>query len=612
MARKNENEFVDDDALMKRIEKQLDDIEVAEILHDMTGGSLEDKGFLGHKPVEIKRSAQNTGTEKEHLLFAQGVDFLRLTDSECFDSLTRQSLIHLKPVGKGQLIATRNSDERSPFGPGKNALKEVRDGVDRFYSAISGFPVIHKNALHVFPSDADCSVRVTLSADKSKAFIDCVPGFGNGKLLRENVVMEELLKSGVTYGLDRNKIAGAVNDANSKMEKQTDILVTQGIPAVRGQDGGIQFAFDSEQKEYDFRILPDGKIDYRNSTNILMAKKDMLLARITDPLPGKPGVNVLGETIPADPGKPASLTAGGGVRRSPDGKEFYAEINGSIMLNGSVLEVVDTYVVNGDVDYSTGNIQFNGTVVINGSVPDGDIVVMKLVESARIEAGRDVIIKGGIQGKGRGLVYAGRDLRAGYAQNARLEAQGNIYLENFAINSYLCTTKQLFMRNKKGAVIGGEVFALRGLDVKVLGSETGVKTLIDAGNDYLVMRRLSELDTAIAFIRNNLRKIEESLRPVFTKLKAGEPLPASIKPLVAKAIEKRKDLELQVSVMSAKRLDLLGQLQEPGSCFIKVSQTCHADVVIKIRELRKSVTSDRENVRFYEDKKNNEIAVAAY
>ena len=89
------------------------------------------------------------------------------------------------------------------------------------------------------------------------------------------------------------------------------------------------------------------------------------------------------------------------------------------MLNGTIIEVVNTYVVNGDVDYSTGNIQFNGNVVINGTVPDGfevkaegDIVVMKIAESARLEAGRDIIIKGGVQGKGKGLVSAGRDIRS--------------------------------------------------------------------------------------------------------------------------------------------------------------------------------------------------------
>jgi len=157
------------------------------------------------------------------------------------------------------------------------------------------------------------------------------------------------------------------------------------------------------------------------------------------------------------------LTAGNGVRKTENGKEFFAEVNGSIMLNRTIIEVVNTYVVNGDVDYSTGNIQFNGNVVINGTVPDGfevkadgDIVVMKIVESARLEAGRDIIIKGGVQGKGKGLVSAGRDVRVGYAQNARMEAEGNIYIDNFAINSYLFTSKCLIMKNKKGAVIGGK------------------------------------------------------------------------------------------------------------------------------------------------------------
>jgi uncharacterized protein len=619
MARKSENEFDGDDALMKRIERQLDDIETAEIVHDMSSGSLEDKGFLGNKPIKIKRSTRNTGTEKEHLFIAEGVEFTRLPDSENFESLSLQSFIQLKPVKKGQLIATRNDDERTAFGPGRNVSKDVRDSVEYYYSATNGYPVIHKNALHVFSSDVDCSIRITIAGDKMRAFLTCSPGFGNGKQLCEAAIRAELQKSAVTYGIDDKAILDAVHDAATRMEIRENILVAQGLPAVQGRDGKVEFTFDTQRKDYDFRILPDGKIDYKNSTNILMAQKDMLLARIIDPLAGKAGVSVSGESIPAELGRPASCTAGKGVRKSPDGKEFYAETNGSIMLNGTVLEVVDTYIVNGDVDFSTGNIQFNGNVVINGTVPDGfeikadgDIIVMKIVESARIEAGRDVIVKGGVQGKGKGLVYAGRDLRTGYAQNARLEAEGNIFVDNFAINSYLCTNKQLIMRDKKGAVIGGEVFALRGIDVKMLGSETGVRTLIDAGNDYLAMRRLSELDGAINFIRNNIRKIEESLRPLFKKIQSGEALPASMKPLVAKAVEKRKSLELQVNIMLAKREDLRGQSQEPGAFFVKVSQACYPDVVVKIKELRKHITSIRENVKFYEDKKANEIAVTAY
>ena len=449
--------------------------------------------------------------------------------------------------------------------------------------------------------------------------MDCAPGYGLGKPLDEIGVKAHLKEAGVTFGVDEKNIAEAVSRANSLMQKQENVRIAQGQPQVPGQDGKVEFTFSIEQQVYDFRILPDGKIDYKSSSNILMAQKNMLLARIIEPKEGVPGINVLGERGKADAGKPASCTAGTGVRKSDDGREFYAEINGSIVLNGTILEVVNTYVVNGDVDYSTGNIQFNGNVVINGTVPDGfeikadgDIIVFKIVESARLEAGRDIIVKGGVQGKGKGLISAGRDLRVEYAQNARLEAQGNIYIENFAINSYIFTTKCLIMQNKKGAVIGGEVFAQRGVDIKMLGSETGVKTTVDAGNDYLVLRRLSEIDQSIDFCKKNARKIEESLRPLFNKIKSGESLPEFMKPMVAKAVEKKKSLERQQEVMIAKRSDLYKQSQENDACFVKVSQVCYPDVTIKIKDLKKGITAVRGNVRFYEDKKTGEIAVAAY
>jgi uncharacterized protein len=619
MAKEKGNEFQDPDKLLQRLEQQLDDIESAEIMNDMTQESLDAKGFLGGKNIEIKRSSQKAGTEKEHLLMAEGVEFIRLADADDFNVLTIESLMHLKPVGKGKLIATRNADEQSVFGPGKNVLKNVQGTVEYFGAEINGFAIIYKNALHLFPSDQDCSIRLTVTSDKMVVFMDCSPGYGFGKPLDEIGVKSQLKELGVICGIDEKSIAEAVSRANSLFEKQAAVTIALGRPPVQGQDGKVEYNFSTQTQEYNFSILPDGKIDYKSSTNILMAKKDMLLARIIDPLEGVSGTSVLGERVKAETGKPALCTAGSGVRKSDDGKEFYAEINGSIVLNGTILEVVNTFVVNGDVNFSTGNIQFNGNVVINGTIPDGfevkadgDIVVLKIVESARLEAGRDIIIKGGVQGKGKGLISAGRDLRIEYAQNARLEAQGNIYIDNFAINSYIFTTKCLIMQNKKGAVIGGEVFAQRGIDVKSLGSETGVKTSIDAGNDYLILKKLAELDQAIEFCKKNIRKIEETLLPLFNKIKSGESLPESMKPMIAKAIEKKKNLGRQQEIMIAKRSDLYKQSQEKDACYIKVSQNCYPDVTIKIKEYKKVIPAVRGNVRFYEDKKTGEIAVAAY
>jgi hypothetical protein len=351
----------------------------------------------------------------------------------------------------------------------------------------------------------------------------------------------------------------------------------------------------------------------------MMAKTGQLLARLIEPKQGTAGKNVLGEQIVAPDGLPAALTAGEGVKIGKNSNEFYAEINGSIIVNGSIISVVNTYVVNGDIDFSTGNIQFNGNVLINGNIPDGfevkaegDIIVAKIVESARLEAGRDIVIKGGIQGKGKGLISAGRDIKVGYAQNARHEAQGNIYIGNFAINSYIFTSKNLSMLEKRGAVIGGEVFAQRGIDVRELGSESGVKTFVEVGTNYLVLRRISELDAAIGFCERNIQKINEGLKVFLNRVKAGSTMNDSMKQVVAKTVEKKKDLEQRRTVMFAKRSDLFAQSRERELCYVKVKSTCFPDVYLKIKEFKTVVSKSRGNVRFFEDKKTEAIATSAY
>jgi hypothetical protein len=350
-----------------------------------------------------------------------------------------------------------------------------------------------------------------------------------------------------------------------------------------------------------------------------MAEKDKLLATIVDPQAGVPGVDVYGNSVPAESGAQATLTAGTGVRVSEDGLQFYSEINGSVMLNGSVLEVVNTYVVEGDIDYSTGNIDFNGNVFINGNVLEGfkvtaqgDVVVSRNVESAVIQAGRDVVVRGGIQGKGKGLVSVGRDVSVGYAQNARIEAQGHIYIDNFAINSSLYTSKQLIMQQKRGVVIGGEVYAQRGIDVKVLGSENGVKTIVDVGTDYLVQRKAAEMEQVVRTLRETVTRIETTLK---TTVEALRDRPEELKargPLIRKAMTRKEQLQKRLSTVEARRHDLIRQGKEQDACFVKVSKTCYPDVNLKIRDTRMNVTSRRDNVRFYEDRKAGKIAAGAY
>jgi len=307
------------------------------------------------------------------------------------------------------------------------------------------------------------------------------------------------------------------------------------------------------------------------------------------------------------------------VGQSPDGKMFYADLSGHIVLNGLILEIMEIFVVNSDVDYSTGHINFSGNVLINGDVKEGfevkatgDIIVMKNVESTRVEAGRDVKITGGIVSKGKGLVSAGRDITADYVQNARLEAQGNINIENFAVNSYLFTSRFLKMESKRGTILGGEVYAQKGIDVRVLGSENGKKTYVEVGTDYLVQKKIIELEDALKFVEGNILKIDMALRPVLDLMKTQPNALEGKKEVIRKTLEKKKDYDLQKKTMIAKIEELKARLTEQEPCFVKVNLTCYPDVQIKIKENKTVITKRMDHKTFYEDREAEEVKASAY
>jgi len=288
--------------------------------------------------------------------------------------------------------------------------------------------------------------------------------------------------------------------------------------------------------------------------------------------------------------------------------------SGLVMFHNNVLEVVEVFSVDSDVDFSTGNINFNGTVLVNGDIKEGfevkaagDIVVKGNVESARIEAGRDVIIRGGVISKGKGLVSAGRNISADYVQNARIEAQGTITLGNFAVNSYLCTSQKLIMKTKRGAVIGGEVYAQKGLDVRTLGSDAGIKTFVEAGTDFLVRKKIVELEDVIKFTEGNIQKIDFSLLPVLELAKTKPEALKDKKGLIDKIIEKKGVLEKQRAGLLAKMAVLEERMTDKEAITIRVGDTCHSDVSVKIRESRMTLTRELTKVIFYEDTENKEV-----
>lgn len=218
-----------------------------------------------------------------------------------------------------------------------------------------------------------------------------------------DAVMSALAEKGVTTGLDMEAITAAVNARDRKAQ-----VVARGTPPTPGSDGFVE------------RLFPDGpvpvtpaseraSVDHRQRFVLPLVKAGELLAVRHPAAPGQPGVTVTGDAVPAKPVREASLKVADGAAFAEDGVSAIALRAGMPVASGNPANM--TVRVNpvldhpGDVDLSSGNLIFDGEIIVRGSVmhgmtvrATGSVTVNGLVEGAIIEAGRGVHLAGSVIG----------------------------------------------------------------------------------------------------------------------------------------------------------------------------------------------------------------------
>jgi hypothetical protein len=327
----------------------------------------------------------------------------------------------------------------------------------------------------------------------------------------------------------------------------------------------------------------------------------------------------MGNALKAKDAEARKLFPGENVSCFKDSSELIAETDGQVSLNGNVVSVFEHYYVNGDVDYSIGNIDFNGNVTIKGMVltgfevkATGDIIVMKGVESAEVRAGRDVKISGGIIGGGDHIVCCGRNLYVNHLQNAHVEAQGDVHIANSCVQSLIYCNGKVVLRNLKGAIVGGMVNALCGVEARTIGTGFGTKTEIAVGKDFLIQKTVEELNTAVDFQCNNLQKIDKVLMPLLEMVKKGIALDVEKKDKLKLIIEKRSQIQKSISIMENKRAELEKQVPENVVAMVKIQGTIFADVTVRIKEHFKQISDPVEHVTIFYNRKHEAIEIGPY
>lgn len=320
----------------------------------------------------------------------------------------------------------------------------------------------------------------------------------------------------ITYNIDVEAIQRLFDE---KLFNQP-IVVAKGTPTQHGEHGKVDWKIDLSILDGAQLVEKHGRVDWKDMHHLLQVEEDELIAVMIDPTQGENGITVYGEELPATPGKEVKFPAGKGVRISEDGKELYATLAGAVCMENGKISISPVYNVKGDVNYSTGNIDYDETIEITGgvlpefSVKAGqDIHVNGLVEAAYLEAGGSIYINGGIQGDQKAVVKAHGDIVVKYINNATVESGGHIIVNGSITNSVVRAGGKIVVEGPKAVIVGGICCAETEISAAIFGSELGVKTELELGRSILEKIQFrNEQNNKINTLVANYNKIRQATK----------------------------------------------------------------------------------------------------
>ncbi len=400
-------------------------------------------------------------------------------------------------------------------------------------------------------------IRVELSNDYYSAYLSIIND-PDSQRVTEAQVMSLLKEKSVTFGIDK----GAILRAIASTEDVDKAIVAQGIPHQNGEDAELAYSFEMKN-EAKPEVLEDGTVDFKNLGIVKAARKGDVLAEKKPATEAIAGTTVTGKSIKGRNGRDKVLPAGKNTHISENGLVLYADIDGKINFDGRLVSVLSVMEIKGDVGVSTGNIDFVGSMVVNGNICDGyevktsgDLTVNGVVEGAKLNVGGNLNIAKGIKGHDEAVVTVEGDVFTNFINATDLNVKGKIEA-NAIISSNVKCDGEIILSGKKGQLTGGEVTCKGDITAKAVGSNLEVITNVRLGLDYAVVSEMKDLATEMKEVAVKSDQLSKDMVTLANKLKLM-PDNASLK---LKFIKHKKELE-EIEAKQKERQTRLNMLQE--------------------------------------------------
>ena len=386
---------------------------------------------------------------------------------------------------------------RAPIEAGKNVIFDEQ--AHALIAAISGYPKTHLVARADMPDllIIDIAPCIKISHNKMQASMVFQPSLPGTAPLDGDDVDVILAEAGITYGIDHEALAKVRKTWTEPTSDFEEIFFAEGVFPGEGEDARLQF--EVEIGPLAGRLLDDDTIDFRDRKIMVGVTESQHVATKIPAVPGSPGYNVFGQEIPAKEGKDLAIKVMGDARATNGDNRIYATQNGSMsVVNHDTIKIAAKTTIQGDVDYTTGNIESANNVTIKGSVTPGflvdvggDLEIGGAVSSAKIECGGNVVIKGGITGQSS-TIEAGGDVDLNFIERLTVKAGGLVVIRKQCYYSSV-QAKADIRCQPDSTILGGILLAGNSLSVGDVGAESCEPAILAAGIDGDRYQLLKEL-----------------------------------------------------------------------------------------------------------------------
>jgi uncharacterized protein (DUF342 family) len=516
---------------------------------------------------------------------------IELSEQAGASNLPRPNLLIKRPTGimRNRLtsetrIGGSYKDHTNQTNPVMGRIQDVleEEGLENTDQALGLKP-------HIF-NDRPHGITLEVSADWQQAWLNVDPLYAL-ETVTPDILLAFLQRSGLIFGLNQAVLDKAVRQGFLERE-----LVAQGEPVTDGQDAWLEYLLDEiGQGPVENE---DGSVDFRQLNILATVPEDTPLLLRHPPIEGKAGKDLSGKIISPRVGVDRRLLEGEGTCRHPDDPNLLVAAIPGHPVKGVQSVRIQNLVQIEEVGVKSGNIQFDGSVIIAGNVHSGyqveaggDIIVKGSVEDAVLNAGGNIVIHGSVFGNQNTHIRAKGNIHAHFIQQAQIECQGSLHVREGLFHSQVRTVGPIRVGTQegKGQINGGQVSSAHLIKARILGSPSSTTTTLYLGVDPIVETRLGDLEEKLKL---NKRKLEENIKSlIYLRTQARD------------QVERQKELEVERTRLMIEGNTLTDEVQflkeqvklsgQPQQCRILALNQIYAGVRFNFSGAMRTLDSDQ-------------------